>query len=278
MATYEVLAKTIFTIHSSNQFITDQHNANFISDDQNYAPDVLAPTPANDEDPEGTPAPTCSHYLRITTDHVPKDPRCGFVFGSDRDVCDILLDARRRNGVSKKQFAIVIRWDNAVLLLKNHSRNGTMVSSGSESPGIIKTQRAILDEMTATGSFHLQIKVPDHEQHQAAFTANWKRYRARIESSVPSLTNLDILTGPSLTQALDFPDIPQYRLQLGNGHSGTVYSAVDRVTGSLFAVKVYKDDHSDRKSRAKIFREALVLQSLSHVSRPSWMVRALAAR
>ncbi|KAK7748470.1 hypothetical protein SLS62_008510 [Diatrype stigma] len=264
MATPEVLAKTFFTIHSNDQFMTDQHNAKFVSDNQNYTTDVLASTPTNDEGPEGTPAPTFSRYLRITTDHKPKDPRCGFVFGSDHHVCDILLDVCQKNGVSKKQFAIVPRSDNAVLLLKNYSKNGTRINSGSEDPGIIKSQRAILDEMTVTGSFYLQIRVPDHEQHQAAFTAHWRDYSARIASSIPPLTNLDILTGPSLTQALDFPHIPKYKLQLGNGHSGTVYKAVDPFSGSIFAVKVFKDADFDREAHAKIFGEARMLQRISH--------------
>ncbi|KAI1178025.1 kinase-like domain-containing protein [Nemania sp. FL0916] len=248
-----ILAKTIFTVHSYNhEFVTRENNTRFLvrDEEQSYAKDIFASsrhsTPCDGDTEERTPAPEGrpAPFLRITTDrsHFPHDHQLGFVFGSDES-CDILLDENQKNGISGRQFAIKIEWDSGGMIFKNHSRQGTNIESSRAMERLeLFSQRTLLQQSEDQihikfDKFDIQIRFPDHSNHWDEFRANWVPYCAKFSSRVPGLHNL------ALESAVRTPEAfrKKYRLdgEIGRGTSGTVYRAQDIYNNQFYAAKVY---------------------------------------
>ncbi|TGJ88508.1 hypothetical protein E0Z10_g252 [Xylaria hypoxylon] len=264
-------AKTIFTVHSRNNFIEHAHNEHLLVRDarQSYDSDPCAPRSVcyavtNDED--ATPAPedvALLPFLRITTDHEPKASSLGFMFGSNGDVCDILLATDSTGGVSKKHFAlqIEVHGGEGTLILKSHSRNGTRINSTVLGKTTLTTQRAISEDINEfkieIGSLRVRIEFPDHRQHQIEWKQVWSTYCAKYALQVPALNSLQVTSDSTVTTA---PFVGGYHLceRIGRGSFGNVFRLVDRITGVNYAAKQYHK--ASRQSETKLN----ILTSLSH--------------
>ncbi|CAJ2508657.1 Uu.00g136830.m01.CDS01 [Anthostomella pinea] len=244
----ETDAKTIFSIHSSHPFMKHAHHAHLLAYDEqhSYPRDCWAHefVPASeDETEEGTPAPQLtSSFLRITTDHEPRNALLGFVFGSKADVCDVLLDTHTNSGVSKKQCAVQINRHGGTLLLQNYSKNGTLITSHSLEKIMVKSQRAVPPtdrEVTVIlGDHTFRLQFPDHSGHMRA----WMQH----------------CSGPATSQGAG-GDVYHLEYTLGSGATGVVYRGVHYVTGNVYAVKEYAKPKYDER-----VREASLLQGISH--------------
>ncbi|TQV90756.1 Serine/threonine-protein kinase [Cordyceps javanica] len=116
---------TIISVRAPAYMVEDSHNRPFQTREE--LPWIENDTAIDSED--GTPAPERPPpdvTLRITTRHFPKNPGLGFVFGRDRETCDILLPPVGR-GISKRQFAITFRTDSGAVMLCNLSRHLTYI-------------------------------------------------------------------------------------------------------------------------------------------------------
>lgn len=72
-----------------------------------------------------------AHHLQLTFDRKPKDPTKRYSFGTNPQVCDILLEQRGARGISGLHFCIT--FDDTIddkekhLILRDLSTNGTAV-------------------------------------------------------------------------------------------------------------------------------------------------------
>ncbi|EQL03204.1 Protein kinase-like domain protein [Ophiocordyceps sinensis CO18] len=202
-----------------------------------------------------TPAPQFTHQglLRIAMSSKPKDAHLGWVFGSHRIVCDVLLDENSRRGISAKQLAVRMQKEPGVFLIVNLSRHGTLMRSLDPALTLIKSQRAFgtsigIKEMTIhVGDLAMELSCPDHSTHLEEFEAHWSRLYAELSHQVPPLSSLAVSAGPSTTHAsIEY----HFNGELGRGHGGQVYRAVNRVTGEVYAVKKYWGSKDVRKEAA----------------------------
>ncbi|KZL88160.1 calmodulin-binding protein kinase [Colletotrichum incanum] len=263
--------KTLFTVHSHRVlFLCDEHNTDFFvsGEFQTYAADCYPALARDVDDGHGqeqdiTPAPLLETlpFLRVTTDHEPRDARIGFVFGSDPTVCDVLLDKDLARGISKKQFAIQVNQENGVLLFKNHSRNKTNIRSPSLGKLALRHQRALQENESVhvpLGLYDIEIRLPDHSAHRRDYRTHLSNFIAKVSTQIPDLQNLELESGPSASTTSS--GASPYRLQdkIGSGTYGVVYRAVHRVTGDVVAVKQLGKDKLVR------LEEAMLLRSIMH--------------
>ncbi|KAM3502481.1 hypothetical protein MY10362_004825 [Beauveria mimosiformis] len=130
------MAWTIISIRAPSCVVDDPHNSIFRrSDDLEYHEDAFAAKSPIEQSDHGTPAPTSlppDVTLALTTEHFPKDPSVGFVFGTDRAKCDILLPSLSTLGISKRHFAITFQTTTGAVLLRNLSKKSTKIVANDE--------------------------------------------------------------------------------------------------------------------------------------------------
>lgn len=258
-------SNTICTIHSINdtKFIHDSHNKQFLVDneEEDYEPDPYAsraspfsPSVYSDAG-ERTPTQTSTEpFLRITTDHEPRDPTAGFVFGKDPDSCDVLLAGHKK--ISSRHFSIGPN-QQGHLVLKNRSQKNTLIASSVLGKINLEAQTAIPEdgaEIEVQPRRHeLKIKIRFPGYTNPDFRANWEAFLKLYSHQVPALTHLELKTSTTSSSY-------HRGEKLGSGSSGTVYRAIHRFTGEHYAIKEF-----DGKSPAGILSEASILRGLSHV-------------
>ncbi|WQF89384.1 Putative serine/threonine-protein kinase Atg1 [Colletotrichum destructivum] len=261
-------SKTLFTVHSQHRrFLYDPHNGNFsvCGETQSYAPDCHLAVAGEvvDEEQDITPAPLSEAlpFLRVTTDDEPHDAQIGFLFGSDPEVCDVLLDKDPARGISKRQFAIHVTQQHGVLLIINRSRNKTNVEARSFGKLALSSQRALQDNESvhvSLGIYDIEIRLPDHSAHLADYRTELSNFTRRISSQIPVFQNLELESGPSASTASLRASPYQLREKVGSGTYGVVYRAVHRVTGDVVAVKqLGKHEHMR-------LEEVMLLRNITH--------------
>ncbi|KAL9015207.1 MAG: hypothetical protein Q9173_000177 [Seirophora scorigena] len=208
--------------------------------------------PSNDEDHEissreATPA---VHYaepqLQLTFDDVPKNSQTGFVFGSDRQKCDVWLGERKR-GYSAQLFSISPTDPRGVVFKDLWEGETTVVYKG-ETPLprrhftwiLFREWPDIEISMTKQGfNFAFKVRWPDHPKgndEEAEYERRLELYRQQHQNPTPAPT-LPSLTGQASNGQ---PPIFLLNEELGRGSSGTVYKAVDVSTGLLYAAKEFQ--------------------------------------
>lgn len=131
MTTPEEQAKTLFTVQSTAPFIHSHHNTRFrVSEALHFRTDDFAGRSATPSEGEGsTPAPEVQikTYLRFTVDNIGNQP--SFVFGSERESCDIYVYVYAATKISRQLFAEELENNGRSAMLKNLSRYGTDIES-----------------------------------------------------------------------------------------------------------------------------------------------------
>ncbi|KAI1424856.1 kinase-like domain-containing protein [Xylaria sp. FL1777] len=269
----DIQAKTIFEVHSNHDFIRNTHHGHLLVSDArpSYGPDIWASGSTSINDEDATPAPEeapLPEFLRVTTDHEPRSSSLGFMFGSDKNVCDILVATSKDNGVSKRHFALQIELPSGegTLIFKSHSRHGTRASSTNWNRKLIKTQRAISQDdrelSIEIGNIRIRIEFPDHSQHHIQWQQHWSAYCDRYALQAPVLNSLRLGTVSTVTR---IPWQERYHIgpQLGKGGFGTVYRVTHHATGAYYAAKQY---HKPNQLNYRREIDLPVLTSLSHES------------
>ena len=128
--------------------------------------------------------------LALTTDSSKIfDPALGHVFGSDDEMCDVLLDTTNRFGVSRQHFRIYMNVnseDPEHLILKNMSRLGTRVHGIPIFGDVeISTDGLLVD----AGPVSLHIRFP---QLTSAFLVNWRKFRQEVQEALPTTVKTNI--------------------------------------------------------------------------------------
>ncbi|KAJ2988096.1 hypothetical protein NUW58_g4155 [Xylaria curta] len=287
-----ILAKTLFTVHSEKEGIFGyERNRRFLVDAgrHNYADNHLnseRAIPADDDTENGTPVQVAllgfeiealytlrakqriittdakcgsarqirpPSFLRFTMDdiHHPEDPEAGFVFGCD-DTCDVWLDERCTNGISRRQFAVKLNWETGCLDLENLSKQGTCVGFDDSKPKYTMTEMPLLTGalQVAFGDRSILIRVPNHDDHQDQFFKNWSEYHAKLSSQVPGLQALGIASqGPTKTS---HQTRYVFGPEIARGYQGIVYQAYDVVDQEYRAIKDFHQDNRHNRQEVEL--------------------------
>ena len=195
-------------------------------------------------------------FIRLRLDRPPKDIARGYLFGSNRQWCDVFIPS---NSVSEYHFWITFQKACGNMLLYNNSGRGTAVGRHflAERGGC-----AVLDDnMTVMcGQVTFLVHFPHRGFYQATYEQNLREYRKQMLEFPPPLVlkahSGRIQLRAQLGPYMDLEDI-------GSGHHGDVILFAHERTGDLFAAKKIR---AGRESKSDLLHEVRTLKSLKHVS------------
>ncbi|PVH71244.1 kinase-like protein [Cadophora sp. DSE1049] len=208
--------------------------------------------------------------ITVQTDKIPRNKH-GWMFGSDPQICDYLLDTDKSHGVSGAHFEICYNWESTVLLIRNLSHNqlGIETDEGLE---IIRHTRALCqaDCHISVGLLTFHLEIPDRGELQPLYDKNLEIHRNIVTGAVPELSSLAVKQRGEATPAVQevlataiSTSTNKYirRYRLGAGISGIVYNGIEKSSGNEVALK----DFRDKRTAEKISAEIEILRGLAHV-------------
>lgn len=137
----------------------------------------------------------------------PKDITKGFVFGSDRSSCDVLLATSKKTGISANHLSVHIDWVSHGPMLTCLSRSGFRVTASSTRSGkavglrggilLSKNSNQIVKPGTIayaqlTPNLGLRMIIPTRGYLQTAYDQNLKDYFLIYKNAVPELANISL--------------------------------------------------------------------------------------
>ena len=213
---------------------------------------------------ETTPAPgSCRSQIQLTFNKKPKNLEKGFVFGSDPQICDVLLGGWGA-GFTRQHFRITFNARGEVIL-EDTSRIVTRVSYNGEKLGSRNHFTWILFDKYE----NINVTLNERKTNQLIFKVNWPErtesreiqynahrdaYLEERQNETPSLSRLGVESQHSPKQQPIY--LPEE--ELGRGTYGTVCKAVDVSTGDEYAAKTFHGGNWKK--------EVDILKSVSHVS------------
>ncbi|KAK0627077.1 kinase-like domain-containing protein, partial [Immersiella caudata] len=159
--------------------------------------------------------------------------------------------------LGRKQLCIGYEPRSAAILLKNLSRNGTLVKSTTLGTLKLESQLAIPEggaaaEIRTPAGIKIEICFPDH-RGDWGYCENLSVFLTRVSPEVPDLRDLKVAS----TTASSNPNYIREAI-IGSGAFGTVYKVLHRHTAERYAMKEFRDDIVFAATEAK------VLRSISH--------------
>lgn len=174
------------------------------------------------------------HQLRplstftCTLTQEPKNLLKGFVFGTDENTCDVLLNRSRSSGISGNHFSIQIDWDSGSpvlscltglgVRLKEESTKQQMRTLSRDDAQIIPPGATLFVEVI--DGFELTVSCPDRGDLQSTYNEMLRGYYGKYKHTVPDMSNVT-LSRPDLT-----PFISRYYVGLNGG----IYYTIQRMT------------------------------------------------
>ena len=219
--------------------------------------------------------PPAELELHLRFDPEPKDPKQGFVFGTNEDICDVVILDDGEQSISREHFYLDFNWDSGYLRVNNISRHGTGISAPSVKNGfqMLKhnNQRMLHPaEQTrvSVGSLKFDFSFPVRGQHHGQlYQRNWEEFRAKCVRAVPGVGGLNIKSPLEVTRfkVLRTSRHHTYLLHdvIGRGEFGTVCKATDERTARLYAAKQFTTTKSGWD--AKAYLEIALSQKITHV-------------
>jgi hypothetical protein len=238
--------------------------------------------------------------LQFTFDKPPKNPQLGWVFGSDRKTCDILIGSKQ-GGVSGSHFRITFD-ANGRLVLIDMSTLGTAVSYGPQArkekrknPQKRKPSRQrdrsndftwilfpeVYDKRIVIGegipslpkatiiAISVENMEPRTESHNAKYETLKTAYLDQVHRMIPFGLNIDSHISTAGQTELPSPTRQRQRPiwidgeDIGNGQFGAVYKVQNVSTGAVYAAKSLF--RTGKSYEARWDREVAILRSISHV-------------
>jgi len=207
-----------------------------------------------------------------------KDVEQGLVFGSNPDLCDILLDVINQTGICQRHFRL--SWETGF-----PAADALIVCNESDSQEIVIERESVFkhdqpwkirkhgNTCLSVGLHSLRSFVPKRTlREQNEFNARWLQFvdnANQAEGKLAPFTRLSFwcptvfweLT--TLDGAKTFVDVARKELmRLGTGPSCKVWKCKAKRTGELFAVK--KIAMSAWEASNQMRREPLILKNLNH--------------
>lgn len=217
--------------------------------------------------------------LQLTFTKPPTDITRGFLFGTDKKRCDVLLAEQKSRGISGVHFVITFD-EEGRLVLKDVSTKQTSVSYDDKGAKhwrrgfkwILFIRKTRETHIHLPNGLCLDIILPSHDSCQHQYQANVKAY---LEASSDSSLALGGLNVPSQdpTRPRTPIDDPIYLpiATIGAGAYGTVSEVVDVSTGLTYASKTLSEsfdfDSSEKKEfeRKEFEKEMQLMKNLVHV-------------
>lgn len=228
--------------------------------------------------------------------HVPSIPQGHVIARLGRDADLILRESTRQHPISAVHVAFEINPATHLVLLSVRSKRVSSVSfrvlRGTEE---VSEEKEIIGDGVMLYGQNYRISIGSYRFELIWRTisddnANIETLKALaiqgFQTSMQKLQNVRSRDRPTefddseylswhvtrlkTANSANFEDIEQLREEIGSGAFGTVYKAVDRTSGHLFAIKVIDlKTHGDMDvARALIHREIKVMEQLKHVYHP----------
>ena len=167
--------------------------------------------------------PTVHLHLHLTLE--PQNLLKGFVFGTDKNTCDVLLGRSRSSGISGNHFSVHIDWasGNPVIScltgrgirLKEESTKQQMRTLSRDDAQIIPPGSTFLVEII--DAFELTVSCPNRGELQSTYNEKLKEYYGRYIDAVPDMGNV------TLSQTDLTPFISCYYVGMNGGMYGTIH-------------------------------------------------------
>ncbi|KAK5705962.1 protein kinase [Elasticomyces elasticus] len=214
---------------------------------------------------DNTPEPSRHPLLALSISKTSmKNPHRGHLFGSDADMCDVLLDANNDNGISRVHFRLLLELGEKndqpeTLWIINNSSSGPIVVNNIQVP--FNQQHGLKPRVAYTvdaGPAHLCIVFADHCLDTGALNelraARREPNRTIGQRKIEMTRRQTPLFNSNLDEWTTHPDIPwhhkgQYIMQnkiLGGGNHSTVRKARRSVEGTLVAIKIIGNGNGGR--------------------------------
>ena len=192
--------------------------------------------------------------LRITFSKKPKNPKLGYLLGSDRTLCDIFLGSAD-DSISEQMFALSFNRYNEVIMT-SFSKYDVLVSYGKQQVKRKKftwifpsDQKNVVVE--AGDRIEFKVEVPKHETDMTSYERNCQDFLklAKSASRTLHLHNLSsqpdrLISGTATSQLIREPRFYLRTLTIGEGSFGKVYKARSMPDGRTVAVKRFKSKHA----------------------------------
>ena len=193
--------------------------------------------------------------LHLQFDPGPKDATQGFIFGTEKERCDVQLlenpDASECYCISRQHFRIDFNWNSGFLRLNNMSpTNGTRISAPSVKNGsqiLVYRDMHMLHPAEQTkvhiGSLLFEICFPARGQYQSQYDRNWDVYRRTHQGDLPKMDRVTFESQPEITvfgqHRQGRRNAYYLRNEIGRGDSGMVCQTSDTRTGEVYAAKKF---------------------------------------
>ena len=226
-----------------------------------------------------------THRLILKLNRKMKDPAKGFCFGSNPNICDIVLGPRRQ-GISNLHFCItfVMRDGKVRLILKDVSTCGTAVAYSGQARDDVRNHFVwILDLVKEEGRWELEVYVRkirfivELANHETCVT----EYEKAVEEFVQEESTLSELALYTPTEPASPAPGPRFRIyirerELGRGSFGSVDKVINVSTGDIYARKNFFNPRWERSETrrarqreewlAQVHREIRIMKENQHVS------------
>lgn len=266
----EIILKLVARSHRACIAWVDPHNESF------YLPPLLEVTNKDLQEavvhPDGTsrqPTPSSEDVmasepaLQINFRKKPKNPEKGYVLGSDRKSCDILL-GEVDDCISNQMFILSFNQYNDVVM-KSSAKNATMVRYDTKIDSQIDTQIAKRTNFTwifppgqeklsvrIARTIEFSVEVPIHETDKIAYETNCRNFMVQAKSAMVTMNRLDLSSRPetNLASGMKSPHAtaePPFYLRtekIGKGGFGMVYRARSMPSGETVALKTFKSKNA----------------------------------
>jgi hypothetical protein len=211
--------------------------------------------------------------INVRTDKIPRHPTRGWLFGSDPEQCDYLLDTNKEHGVSGTHFEICHNWKSKVVMIVNLSSNQLVIKADDRADVIDQGDKRALcqaDCYIAVGALVFSLEIPDRGRLQSLYEDNLEVFRKTLKDAVPDVGSLAVkrrgkytpaVKGLLATSSSNSIDKYYQRWKIGTGSTGIVYNGIDRFSGREVALK----DFRDQRTASRISSEIQILQRVSHV-------------
>lgn len=211
-------------------------------------------------------------HIELMINDFPKDVTKGFVFGSNKDSCDIYC-GRKSNAfnISARAFSITIDKRGQVLLKNLNPKSWISVQYGDQEPGVRTSFTWILFSACEEGiivevaeRLKFRAIVPRNAMFSEAYREACYEYVTNVESAVaaipiPTSVNQPVTASPSQMPGAKTGPFYYREKEIGSGFFGKVYLVRDVSTGKEYAGKEYDSDY--------VYDEGHILACQNHVSK-----------
>lgn len=224
----------------------------------------------------------------LAFDKPPKNPSCGWQFGTNEDSSDVFLGARGTRGVSSRQYNITIDEKLRIWLHDFHSTHGTAVSYNHEHQDEVRTKETWIlsyeprnpkrwnDIAIISGGLKINVEFPNHRAGRSQYMENLQTFIIQSQTVIPILDILGLDSNVTTAAPSQSQTPRQHPIYLDDGFIGRgTYGEVRRIIkardGKRYAVKKFIPPDKKRKRDEqdwleKIQNEIIIMKNNSHVS------------